>query len=660
MLWAGDGLKVQIERVEIGKSMQPQVTFTMKDDAGLPLEIEQVTAPRFLIGRLDVLNDNGSMRYFSYIITTATAPAGTPNAGAVATQATSDRTGQFTKVSPGKYVYTFKAAIKTADYDPTKTHTVSIQVDRTVNGKRFVANPLFHFVPDGSQVKTLRKVVTNDACNKCHTMLGAHGGGRKDVTLCLICHNPQTTNPGSGNTADMPVMIHKIHRGENLPSVEAGKPYQFLTSRGATDFSEVAFPMDIRNCQVCHAGEQGDIYKKAPSRAVCGSCHDNVNFQTGVGHGPGLPQTDDKMCTACHQPDGEEFGIAITGAHTIPLKSKKLKGLIADIVEIKDAAPGLRPTVRFNIKENDGTIVDPTKFSVSPASLAINMGGPVAEYNHNIRESAVTAVKDGEAFAYTFTKPIPETVTGSYAFSIEVRRTITVVDNPEGTADVTVVEGATNPVKIVGLGTAKATPRRAIVDEKKCNVCHDRLTMHGGQRITIDECVICHNQKGNDIGRRPADVKGGESIAMANMIHKIHTGENLSNNYTIFAYGNTPVGFNSVLFPGDRKKCDICHVTAVPTLPLPEAASNIDFFNKDGQQIIIPPTTAACTSCHDNANAIAHARLNSTPDGVESCSVCHKAGRSADIAGAHGQIEFINIIEQIGPLNTRIHTWDLY
>ena len=63
------------------------------------------------------------------------------------------------------------------------------------------------------------------------------------VEMCILCHTPQTINPDTGLTQDMPVLIHKIHMGKNLPSVKAGTPYR-IWHRGAwSDFSERGIPV---------------------------------------------------------------------------------------------------------------------------------------------------------------------------------------------------------------------------------------------------------------------------------------------------------------------------------------------------------------------------------------------------------------------------------
>ena len=75
------------------------------------------------------------------------------------------------------------------------------------------------FVPSGAAVTQVWDEIANSACNTCHNPLSAHGGSRYDVKLCVLCHSPQTVDPDTGNTVDFKVMVHKIHMGEQLPSV---------------------------------------------------------------------------------------------------------------------------------------------------------------------------------------------------------------------------------------------------------------------------------------------------------------------------------------------------------------------------------------------------------------------------------------------------------
>ena len=144
-----------------------------------------------------------------------------------------------------------------------------------------------------------------------------------------------------------------------------------------------------------------------------------------------------------------------------------------------------------------------------------------------------------------------------------------------------------------------------------CNKCHDRLATtfsHGGSASQIEECVICHNPNASDIAKRPADQAPPESISLKRMIHRIHTGENLTQDFTVYGF-NGPSNFNGVRYPGDRKDCVQCHTsTSTYNLPLPTGAIPVvtqrDFFSPQG------PGTAACLGCHDNSDVAAHAYLN--------------------------------------------------
>ena len=91
-------------------------------------------------------------------------------------------------------------------------------------------------MPNGGEVRTIRDIVSVSSCNSCHDPLALHGGSRRDVKVCITCHttkiiNPDTgeeddqIDPDSGNNIAFKIMVHKIHRGEMLPSVEAGDPY---------------------------------------------------------------------------------------------------------------------------------------------------------------------------------------------------------------------------------------------------------------------------------------------------------------------------------------------------------------------------------------------------------------------------------------------------
>jgi OmcA/MtrC family decaheme c-type cytochrome len=653
------GYHMKINSVTIGADRKPVIDVSLTDDLGAPVDRAGIQTPgvctlTFVLSWYDPANRN----YTSY----ATRKQTSPITGVTAVQPTSDSGGVIKDLDIGHLTYTFATVLPT-DFDKTKTHTIAVYGRRTMpadimDGKVYIDNDEFDFRPDGQTVTAKwDEIQEKNACNQCHDPLSAHGDVRVDAKLCVLCHSPQNTDPDTGNLLDMRVFIHKIHRGSSLPSVQAGTPYHIVgNAQSDNDFSTVVFPQDIRNCANCHEGRnpaqkpsQSDVWFTKPSRAACGSCHDDIDWVTGKNHtAAGLPQADDSTCATCHVPQGDqEYDTGIKTAHTVPYRSKQLKGLNATILSVSNVGPGKKPTVTFKMTNGDGTILDPKNLGASP-SLNILLGGPTADYGTGqappaqpIRESATGATFNGTTAVYTFNTAMPATAKGTWAVAIEARRTITFNPAPrQGPA--TYTEGALNPVMYIAVTDPTPVPRRKVVDlEANCNKCHDRLATtfsHGGQRIAIEECDICHNPNANDSPVRPASAGTPETITLKRMIHRIHTGENLTQDFTIYGFGGAPTNFNDVRYPGNRKDCVQCHVDSTTyNLPLPTGTipsmTPRDFFSPQG------PATTACLGCHDNVDTAAHAYINTvlTPFFGEACATCHGDGKDWDVVKIHAK-----------------------
>jgi OmcA/MtrC family decaheme c-type cytochrome len=170
-------------------------------------------------------------------------------------------------------------------------------------------------------------------------------------------------------------------------------------------------------------------------------------------------------------------------------------------------------------------------------------------------------------------------------------------------------------------------PRRAVVTTQNCDQCHFRLEAHGTIRNEISHCVLCHNPNATDTPFRPANQMPPQGIEFSMMTHRIHTGENQESDYTIYGFGGTTFDFKDVLFPGDRRDCEKCHLSNTQELPLPAQLPVVNprgFIDPQG------PTQAACLGCHTDQASAAHASLNASPTLGEACSVCH--GVTADFS----------------------------
>ena len=555
--------------------------------------------------------------------------------------------------------YAFGTALP-AGFDQAKTHTLGIYATRNLTtqiGKNYYFNVEYDFRPDGAKVTdkwdkinvgTAATQSTWTSCANCHDPLAAtgglamHGGARRDPKLCVLCHQPQSVDPDTGNTVDFKVMIHKIHNGPNLPSVKSGTPYVIWgNAQSIHDFSNTTLPQDVRNCDTCHEGAlkptQSDVWYTKPGRAACGSCHDDIDWATGKNH-PAGAQADDSACASCHNPDGDEFGASIKGAHLLNANSKQLKGVTATIVSVSDVVIGKKPTVVYKLTNNDGTAIDGGKLATFSPIQAGNTGN----YSWFKRDNAVgksTFDATAGTTTYTFADAIPAGSAGTWTFSADIRRNAT-LKRADGKADIAMQESTINPIKYISLTGGTPTPRRTVVATAQCNACHNRLSLHGGQRNTTEECVICHNPTNSDTAQRPAGAGPVESISFQRLVHRIHTGEELTQDFTVYGFGGAANNFNDVKFPGDRKNCSKCHAGTSYTLPVATTAASVntprDYFSPQG------PGTAACLGCHDNKDAAAHAFLNTVtfPGATipaEACATCHGTGKDWDAAKVHAR-----------------------
>jgi OmcA/MtrC family decaheme c-type cytochrome len=272
----------------------------------------------------------------------------------------------------GTYQYTFNKNITTDPiviYNAALTHRVAFEI----RGLAQANNGPYTFQPSSGDTSGIfsREIVETSTCDNCHTSLTAHGGARVEVQYCVMCHNPGTTDPYSGNTLDFKVMVHKIHSGNTLPSIQTASGPDTTPTLGLgywivgymeslSNFNTVLYPQDTRNCVTCHVQNvptlpQAANYTTVPTTQACGACHDNVNFATGANHGPSLPANNTE-CTSCHgtTSDVDNGQLRVVTAHVIPevVAATKFQFLV-NSVSFQTISGRIYPVVNFKI-------VDPT------------------------------------------------------------------------------------------------------------------------------------------------------------------------------------------------------------------------------------------------------------------------------------------------------------
>lgn len=661
----GAGLKFELQDVNVSGTLV-SITFRITDEAGTALDregffSEGAVTSRFVLAWLDQDAQGQPLQYTSY----TTKPQTSPITGNTEVQAAADEGGVYEEVDPeqGIYRYTLGTTINIAD--ASRTHTLGAWAYRDYQDKRYVANALYHFVPGGGAVTVKRDIVKMESCNSCHNPLEAHGGQRRDTELCILCHTPQTVDPDTGNTTDMTVMIHKIHRGKNLPSVIGGKPYQIIGfNQSVHDYSTVGFPHELSNCGTCHTGSQGDIWMNKPSMRACSSCHDGISFvdppPAGMTLHVGGAQADDSKCTVCHPPSGGLQGISTQ--HLAGLLDPMSPELMVSILGAEATAPGQKPELVFEVKQ-DGNPVD---ILATPLTrLAVTVAGPTTDYKeywqHTIQGTGASGTLNAEGpagvFRYVFPAAMPAAAAGSYAIGLEGYIQPGGASGPRFATE--------NPIVYVPVTDAVAVPRREIVDDASCNNCHRDLSAHGGNRKNADYCAFCHNPNnpGDErIGRPESGTVFAHSVDFRMFIHRIHMGEHLDQKpYLLGAFPaptkanpmGTMIDFSEVRYPGDLRACWACHKSDSFHLPLSkdllpsktqvigcveDPAADGDAYC-DMRQVfseeLIPATTAACTGCHDAPYVVAHAQTMTSASGVEACATCHGPGSEFDVQAVH-------------------------
>jgi len=241
------------------------------------------------------------------------------------------------------------------------------------------------------------------------------------------------------------------------------------------------------------------------------------------------------------------------------------------------------------------------------------------------------------------------------------------------------------------------TGRRAIVEDARCNACHQELgtftedAFHAGQRNDGTTCSWCHT---------PNRTSSGWSVDSTHFIHAIHASAKRQVPFTYQATATDPAGFSEVTYPGILNDCLTCHLPGTydfsatasanavgqgadqldkrqyrtvgtgtyaagpalsPFVQPPYAAalgtaygSGFSFNQFTGATtaaaattLVMSPTVTVCSACHNTADSISHFKINGAAfyqarstaiTGTnETCLICHGTGRIADINVMHSK-----------------------
>jgi len=633
------------------------IDFDVNDENSVPVVNLFEADGRFTIARL-VAGVDGDADDWESLINTIEDPGDVgPGPGNPEVQATSESfaSGNFANLGFGSYTYTSSFEMADADVPIASGETIRVAVQISAgdipagNGWcDFDAN----FVdPNACGLGTTLSldVVQTNVCNNCHgttadTRLAVHGGGRTEVEYCVTCHNPGSTDANTGNTVDMKVMIHKIHRGSKLSNL----PYQIYGFRDSVhDYSYVNFTKEIDNCLSCHtddgSGADEGNWSSVPTQEACGSCHDDVDFVNGINHG----QYDDNLfCVNCHPATGVvTAGLKpVESVHVGVARTEEASRYAAPDrgywLESVDPGPGSDElTVVYSVRDESGRmdLVDAPEWQLG-SSLSIEVGWDTTEYTNEgsgkatAQPIAINALRIGplgnarhignQRYEAIITLPSGASNTATVFMIGWARGDINGNGNYNESIPITSVF---EYVEIEG-DRAVEVARRVSVDSDKCNACHDAaghgISVHGDQMTgEVQVCVVCHNADVTDLRWRPDDPdmaidgKVEEAVDFKHMIHKIHSGKELQDGFVIYGFFGVIFDFSNVGFIGNRANCLTCHNDDTYSTELAAAArpTTIDTgedIDSSSDDLNISPTASVCSSCHDDDVSRAHMESN--------------------------------------------------
>ncbi len=257
-------------------------------------------------------------------------------------------------------------------------------------------------------------------------------------------------------------------------------------------------------------------------------------------------------------------------------------------------------------------------------------GGATATQAAGDSGGSLTTVAVGE-YIYTFKAKAPAgwDPTATHRVAVYGSRNLTAFDL--GTYDATAL------YDFVPAG-GKPAPRD-VVRDADCNACHSTLSFHGGSRVGVGLCIMCHTPQSSDPNT-------GNTVDFKVMIHKIHMGASLPSvsiakqPYRIYGFGAYS-DWSTVVYPynpGDPRNCaGSCHN------PKNGAAQTNAWLTN--------PSRAACGACHDDLNFVtggtnfaggkSHVNLPEIDD--TQCAGCHipqgELPFDASIIGGHTTLD---------------------
>lgn len=528
----------------------------------------------------------------------------------------------------------------------------------------------------------------------------------QDLRNCQKCHDGSATStaktPQGNNWKDAPntLACGSCHDGVNFSAGTGVKLKDALAGKTTSEFAHPTGTIaDDSNCALCHTPATIDLNH--------------------------LPVTPPNLASALHVAGGN----ANSNSAWIASNTSRLPpGAVKVTYDLKSVSrnSAKRPVMVFRVLHNGA------RKDLNPntaAEIFDNfMGAPSVYFVYALPQDGIATPADFNATASVYLKTLWKgTGTGTAAGTLTgpdadgyYTATLTGVTIPDNAVMLTGGLGysynvtsalpltqtnladypvAASPVanqanKIGGLivvapnvqkVAAGYTARRPIVEDTRCNACHQELgafteeAFHGGQRNDGSTCSWCHT---------PNRTSSGWSADSASFVHAIHAASKRDVPYNWHAISPTE-NFSEVTYPGVLNQCETCHLPGTYDFSATASAAAVDkrqyrtvasgtlastgttytyspyitqnFNYGSGYSanagtgavteaaattLVTSPTATACFACHDSKTAVAHFEINGGSiyeprskalGTTETCMVCHGPGRIAAIKDSHAK-----------------------
>ena len=434
----------------------------------------------------------------------------------------------------------------------------------------------------------------------------------------------------------------------------------------SVNYSTVVFrPIRTQRCTMCHSqttgAAQATAYMTNPTRAACGSCHDDVNFATGANH-PAGSRTERQQCSNCHIPQGEmDFDASIVGAHVVPTDSSPAFGPEGRrSPSVTNGAAGNNPTVTFTADEQRGR-----RRAAFRARFALADHGRtdhrlrlhhLRQRRHStpgyVTESATGATCTAAGTCtYTFTHAVPP---ASPAPTPSASRRGAPRPFSAGQPNQQSIEyGAPNPVSLLLGGRLN---RRAAANgggaRQLQRVPRRPFSCTARFATTPEYCVMCHNPSNTDATTRATATVAADKalpnqgIDFNKLVHRIHFGPNAAADgakypYIVVGFGGSHQRFLDNFVPAvepDRFGRRHAKLLDVPrqqqrTEPAHRTESGGRSAGLDQSH---PAGGWRLQRLPHVGGRESHFLANTTTLG-ESCTVCHSSGAAYAVDAVHAQ-----------------------